>query len=773
MAGREDIFKKEMSMGHSAAWDQQWDKAASAYQNALDEFPENPQALSSLALALFELQHYEDSLEVYKRAAQASPNDPVPHEKVAQLSARLGNISEAIQSHLKAAELYVKNQEAQKAIEGWVNVIQLDAEHIPAHVYLAMVHERLGHKPQAINEYLAAASLLQRNGNADKAAEMIGRALRLDPENVEARRAQFMLKSGQPLPKPLRPQGGTAPLVMAQVKRLDAPKSADTGPDPIAEARQKALTRLAEILFELSEEAGELPSVRRSSMQNIVRGTGPLDFKQVERTRVMLHISQAIDAQTKGDETQTAEELERAVTFGLKSSAAYFTIGLLHLKSERLESGLRNLQTAAKHEGYALACRLLIGQTLRQRGQLSEALLEYLEALKIADSQVVPPEHAAELRGLYEPIIEAQKQVSDPAEQEQLCDNISKLLWQPNWRAQVAAAREQLPKAEEGVPPLPLAEMIAQARSSEVIDSIGKVRSLAKAGYLRTAMDEAFEALKYAPSYLPLHSLIGDLLIQEGRTQDAISKYTVVAQAYSTRGEIPQAVDLLRRIIQADPMDLAARTRLIDQLAARGSVDEAIGEYFDLAEIYYRLTELDQARKTYTTALRLAQQGGTSRSWSIKLLQRMADIDMQRLDWRQAVRVYEQLRTLQPDDVQVRRQLVNINLRLGEVHQANAELDNYLAYLQNTGKRAEAIPFLEELINEVPEQAILRRALAEEYRQAERISDAVTQLDTLGDLLLDAGDREGATQTIEAIIAMNPPNVADYTALLGKIRSGG
>lgn len=773
MAGREDIFKKAMNMGHSAAWDQQWDKAASAYQKALDEFPDHPQALSSLALALFELQRHDESLEVYKKAAQASPNDPVPQEKVAQLSRRLGNVKEAIQSYLRAAELYIKNQEAQKAIEGWVNVIQLDAEHIPAHTYLAMVHERLGHKPQAINEYLATASLLQRSGNADKAAEMIGRALHLDPENAEARRAQSMLKSGQLLPKPVRPQGGTAPLVMARVKELDAPKSADTSLDPIAEARQKALTRLAEILFELSEEGGDVPSLRRSSMQTIVRGTGPLDFKQAERSRIMLHVSQAIDAHTKDNESQAAEELEKALSTGLKSSAAYFMLGFLHIKSERLESGLRHLQTAVKHEAYSLAARLLIGQTLRQMGQLSEALIEHLEALKTADSQVVPPEQAAELRGLYEPIIEAQKQVTDPAEQEQLCNNIQQLLMQPNWRARVTEAREQLPKPSEGMPLLPLAEMIAQARSSQVIESIGKVRSLAKAGFLRTAIDEAFEALQHAPSYLPLHTLIGDLLIQEGHTQDAIVKYSVVAQAYSTRGEISQAIDLLRRIIQAAPMDLAARTRLIDQLAARGSVDEAIAEYLDLAEIYYRLAELDMARKTYTTALRLAQQGGASRSWSVKLLQRMADIDMQHLDWKQAVRVYEQIRTLQPNDVQVRRNLINLNMRLGEIPQAGAELDNYLAYLQNTGNRAEAIPFLEELVNEEPKQPVLRRALAEEYRLAERSSDAIAQLDTLGDILLDSGDREGAMQAIEAIIAMNPPNVADYTALLAKIRSGG
>jgi len=82
MAGREETFQKAMSTGHSAAWDQHWDKAAAAYRKALEEFPDNPKALSSLGLALFELQRYDESLQIYQKAVLAAPNDPVPLEKV-------------------------------------------------------------------------------------------------------------------------------------------------------------------------------------------------------------------------------------------------------------------------------------------------------------------------------------------------------------------------------------------------------------------------------------------------------------------------------------------------------------------------------------------------------------------------------------------------------------------------------------------------------------------------------------------------------------------
>jgi tetratricopeptide (TPR) repeat protein len=771
MPGNNEIFQEAMSKGHSAAWDQQWGQAAAAYQQALVAIPDNPKALTSLGLALFELQRFEESLQAYQKASLAAPKDPIPLEKVGQLSERLGNIQGAIQSFLKAAELHIQNQNSEKALENWIRITQLDSQNITARMYLGLVHERLGHIPQATSEYLAAASLYQRSGDASKAADMVGRAKRLSPQSSEVRQAESMLKNGQLLPKPMHRQGGTGALRLAQVKQLEPSKSADTGLDPVAEARKQALNRLAEVLFDLSEEAGASAVSSKRGMQAIVHGTGQLNIQQSERSKIMLHIGQAIDAQTKEQDSQAAEELEKALEEGFTDSSLYFDLGLLHSKTGQLESALRALQIAVKHKDYAIGSRLLMAQVEHQSGQLPEATVEYLEALKVADSQVVPPEQSAEIRQLYEPLIESQSHQADTEKMEQLCTNIKQLLMRPDWRAAVIQAREQLPKYAEGS--VPLAELLTQAQSGQVIEAVGKVRQLARDGHLRSAMDEAFESFKFAPTYLPLHTLVGDLLIQEGRTQDAITKYTVVAQAYSVRGEAAQAVSLLKRVVQVAPMDLAARSRLIDQLAARGQVEEAIGEYLDLADIYYRLAELDLARKTYTTALHLAQQGGANRSWSVKLLQRMADIDMQHLDWRQALRVFEQLRTLEPDDISVRKNLIELNIRLDQKPQGLAELENLLAHLESAGRRRDAIPFLEELVQENPKQIILQRALAEEYRQAKRIPEAVALLDKLGESLLVAGDREGAVQAIEAIIALNPPNQANYRALLARLKPSG
>ena len=183
MPGREDVFQKAMNEGHSAAWDQEWGKAAAAYRKALQEMPDNPKALNSLGLALFQQGNYEEALQIYKRAAQVSPDDPSPMEKLAQLLERTGHLKEAIDAASRAADLFLNQRDVDKAIENWVRVTMLDPDHVMAHSRLALAHERLGHKAQAVTEFIAVASLLQRTGNIQKTAELINRALHLMPES--------------------------------------------------------------------------------------------------------------------------------------------------------------------------------------------------------------------------------------------------------------------------------------------------------------------------------------------------------------------------------------------------------------------------------------------------------------------------------------------------------------------------------------------------------------------------------------------------------------
>jgi tetratricopeptide (TPR) repeat protein len=773
MNGRENLFQQAMSQGHSAAWDQMWDRAASFYKKALEYVPDQPQALTNLGLAMYELQHFEEALRWYARAAAVTPEDPMPLEKVAQLSERIGEIDRAAKAALSAAELYLKKREIEKAIENWTRVIRLNPESVIAHSRLALVYEKLGRKQQSVTEYLAIASLMQHSGDMEKAVQTVNHALQVLPGSTEAHQALAALRDFKPLPRPARTRGATGPLRMQQVRQMETSASQEqaSGVDPIGEARQVALSVLAGLLFEQGDETPDTEQSTRRGLQAIVRGAAsPFAVKQADRTKIMLHVSQAVDLQTRGQIDQAADELERATEAGLEHSAAMFDIGLLRSQGAHYESAARRLQKAVKHSDYALASRLLLGQIYRKMNRIDEATVEYLEALKLADSQLVPEDKADELRQLYEPLIEAESQQSDRETKTRLCDNIIRLLEQPDWRTRLAQARQNLPVDTKDGPPMPLGEILTAARSSQIIESISTIHQLARSGQLRSAMEEAFYAVQFAPTYLPLHIYMGELLLQQDRLTEAINKFTVIAQAYNSRGEAKRAVDLFHRIIQLAPMDLSARSRLIDLLIARGQTDQAINEYLELADVYYSMADLAKARKTYTEALRLAQQSNVDRAIKVQILHQMADIDLQSLDWRQALRVYEQIRTLQPDDQRARSSLIELNIRLGQEAQALTELNNFMSYLTSSGQREEIVLFLEELEREIPNQVIIRRHLAEAYRQVGRIAEAINELDTLGEMLLDAGDKAAAAEVIESILVLNPQNREQYRRLLTQIK---
>jgi tetratricopeptide (TPR) repeat protein len=320
-----------------------------------------------------------------------------------------------------------------------------------------------------------------------------------------------------------------------------------------------------------------------------------------------------------------------------------------------------------------------------------------------------------------------------------------------------------------GGSPIPLAEILTQSNSSQVVESLSAIHRLSSAGLLGSAIEEAYFALQQAPTYLPLHVTISDLLIQKGQLAEAISKLMVVARTYSIRGEARRAIELYHRLTELAPLDLVARASLIDLLVTLGKVDEALEEYMNMAQVHYDLANLDQARKTFVEALELTRRE-QDRAWRVRILHRMADIDLQRLEWRQALRWFEQIRDLQPVDEKARQKLVELNYRLGQESQALAELDNYITFLKNAGQKESAVRFLEAVLLEPFDRPLVRLRLGELHAQMGRLEEALSQLDAAGEGYLQAGDRDGGARALKAILALNPSNAQEYRQLLDQLQ---
>jgi tetratricopeptide (TPR) repeat protein len=764
-------YQQAMNQGHSAAWDQNWELAADYYRQALEEVPDSPTALSNLGLALFEQQKYNEALNCYIKSAKLTTNDPLPIEKIARIYERQGKLNEATQASIKAADLYLNNKEVEKAIDNWVRAISLQPDNMMARTRLAMVYERMGRKPDAVKEYLATAAIYQHSGNVAKAQQVIEYCLQIQPDSQDSQKSLAALKRNQLLPKPERVRGATGPIRMAEVRQMEKPNPQEKSLDPVGETRQKALVRLASILFDSADESINIsqPVIPgRKGVATITRGTGALSFDNSNQVRIQLYVGQAIDAQSRGDDKQAVDELEKALTMGFNEPAAFFIHGILTM-SVKSETAIKSLQKAINHTDYALGSQILLGQIYLQQEKYPQAAVAYLHALSVADAAVVSPNQAEELLQLYEPIIAAQTEQTNTEIIQKLCANISSQIMRPNWREYLKTARQQLPQQGPGAPPMPLGEVLLESGSSQVVEALSRIRQFANQNKISSALEEAYFALKFAPSYLPLHIQIAELLMRSDKAPEALHKFILLSTLYELRGEANQSVRLLNRVIQMAPTDTNIRDRLIEVLTNQGNLKEAIQQTLNLALVYYQLADLDKARLSYTEAIRIAQQARIDRSEIVQILYKIADIDMQRLDLRQATRIFEQIRTIEPEDMTARTHLVDMNYRLGQENAAITEIDSYVSLLENGGKRTRAVDFLTQLIAERGEKLELRKRLADVLVRCGRIPDAVEQLDVIANALLDAGNKGGAITMLKAIIALNPPNVKDYQTALQEL----
>jgi tetratricopeptide (TPR) repeat protein len=342
-------------------------------------------------------------------------------------------------------------------------------------------------------------------------------------------------------------------------------------------------------------------------------------------------------------------------------------------------------------------------------------------------------------------------------------------LSEKGWEAKVASARERLDKMSQDGPSITLAEMLTIADSEHVLASIALAQEYLSQGMPYSALEECYYALQRAPEYLPTHRQLTQILFKMGQTNEAMTKFVAIADLYQVRGDSHQAQAMYERALEMAPMDADVRAKLIDLLVGRGHVDEALEHYMVLADNYYHLAQMDEAREVYEEAMRLAPMGDPQQRWRIRILHKIGDIDMQRVHWREATNIYEQIRSLDATDERARLTLMDLYYRFDRPDLAISELDSLLEIYREQGDMERIFDILEEAVLGRKDDIPLRTRLAQAYLNEGLAEQALKHLDILGDLQLGAGRTKDAKATLRAIVALKPPDVANYQQQLDQL----
>lgn len=752
MANNRALFEDALARGHSYIWEQSWDDAIAAFQQAIAEISDESAAYAGLGMAYLEQNKLQDALENYKLAARYSRGDIIHLRQVADVQERLGQLSEAGKTYNSIGEIELSKRRLKEAMNNWQLAVRLEPNLLSPHKRLASVYSREGASRNAIREYLAIARILSAQGEKNKALKAAELALKLDPRNTEILTAIEMIKQGESMldSNDIPSQSSDAISEVSQQmasalkqKGLSGDGANRETVSPVQDARRLALEQLAEEIFSDSQD----------------------DVKMLQRATLL---SEALEKQRRNMSNEAISAYEQAISAGVDHPAAHFNLGLLYQNNLRFDDAIREFERSVEEHEFRLASHFALGESYRAKGLTDKAIEHFINVLKIVDLGTVQHTHADRLIELYENLADSLITKGEREQATGFANALVEFLSQKGWEDKAKEARGRLDAmSESGV--MILGDVLT-AGSSQVLESLYLAQEYTKRAMYDTAIEEIYLAIQFSPDYLPAHLQLAETLGKQGRTEASSLKYTTIADTFKVRGDVNGAVIAYEKVIELSPLDVAVKVKLIDMLKRHGQIDRAIKHYMSMGEAHFQLAQVDSARDAYQEGLRLAPRTAKQEEWETKLLTRIAEIDMQRFNWRQALNAYKKLRQLMPEDERSAITLVDLYYKVGQPNNAVVELDRYLKQLVRSGRSAKVGGILEDMVSRRPADAQLVERLSRLYIQQKKIAEAVEILDKLGEAQLDAGETKGAAETIEKILALKPPNASNYRQLLSQLK---
>jgi tetratricopeptide (TPR) repeat protein len=753
-------FQKAMAYAEQASQQGKWAEAAKAYRFALAEFPNNEAAITGFGKAALSLNQFQVAQTAFQQALKVNPTNPQTLNYVGDVQERQGQLDAAAETYLRIGNIYAGQGDFEAAIDSWTRATKLSPGKLDAYRKLADLLAQQNKRVAAARQLLSMAAIHQRRNNPEVAMQYIQEAGGLVPHNPGIAAALEALQTGSRI-QPDQITDTPAPMADAALDfdfsdehagddffdaendpfALDDTLSSTSQGGLLAAAKQKAVTELASVAFE--DEANS----------NV------------------LFIMQAIDLQSRNNLAKASDIYRQAIQSGEKRAALYFNLGVLYTEQENYNEATAMLKISAQDDGYDVPSQFALGKAYYRTNDLESAVRRFMLALKIIDLRTVSGHKATTLAQKYDRLIQEYAGEGKNERVKKFITAIEAFFAISTWERKVLRARQSMDNFTEENEVMSLAEFLETPETEIAITAMSATNEYMRRNLLMTALEECLWAIQKAPLHLPLHVRLGDILLKQERTDEAITKYLYIAKVYQVRNIIDQAVNTYQKILRLAPMDVTVRSKLIDLYISRNNKEQALEQYMILADSYYQLAQVDRALEKYNEALRLTSTLTNSTSWKTDILNRIGDIYTQRFDWAKAASAYEELIQVNPQDDTSRRRLIELYFKQGKISPALKALDGLLSLYQRQNP-LKALELLKDLSGVYPEDMALRQRLAIAYVQNGKTQEAIAEYDALGEMQLERGLRDQAAQTIQAILNLGPEDAEGYQRLLEKIGGG-
>ena len=385
-----------MEQGREATRTSQWDEALKNAVRALQEFPQDGEARTAAAVALFQTGKLDRALQIFEEQRATDPQNPFFLTYIAQAHARQGS-SHAIESYKLLADLHAAQKRPAQAVEALRELLRLRPEADDQRARLAKLYEEMGASRDAAAEHILLAQAAFAAISLDKAAQAAETAMRLDPNSREAKELLISVRDA-----------------MARAAGLES------APQPSAGAAASPELRV-----------------------NMAGMTGALRSQQFQVEKL---VEQAQKKQEAGDVDGAAVLYEQAVEAGLERADVLYSLGLIYQERADHKGAVGVLTRAASDPEYALSAHFALGQSYKELGQLAQAAQEFEQTIRLVDLESIGKAEADDLIQMYDNAATIFAQIGDIARAGALYGALASFLESKRWGRERAAEFKQRSK---------------------------------------------------------------------------------------------------------------------------------------------------------------------------------------------------------------------------------------------------------------------------------------------------------------------------------------
>src|SRR6266852_2004955 len=341
---------------------------------------------------------------------------------------------------------------------------------------------------------------------------------------------------------------------------------------------------------------------------------------------------------------------------------------------------------------------------------------------------------------------------------------------------------------------------IRQGETFQAIDYFERLAQIFVGdGFLTKAIAVYKRIAKLAPEEIRPLEKLADLYVQQGVMSEARPLFLQLAEMHLKNHRQPDAVGLLKKLLQAEPDNLRIQVRLADLYQAMGQTREAIEAYVSASQRALARGDQGESEKLADKALKLepnnlaavivkarsySSQGNLTKA--TQLLEQAAhlekggeqtelllDLYLKNSDWDQASALAHRVFEADEKNFGPMQKVVESLLQSGNGEEAMEILEKSRLLMIDAGEHEVVGKLLNELAASMPGSIEPREWLVELYGRTSdsfRLPDALAQL---GDALAADHQWERAKKTFEQLVDRDPESDSAKRKLNGVLRKMG